>query len=126
MNREAVRTDEAPAPVGPYSQAMKAGAYVFTSGQIALDPKTGQMVQSSIEAETEQVFANLGAVLEAAGTSLTRAVKVLVFLTDMKDFAAVNQVYARYFQEPPPARSCVQVSALPRGARVEIELVAAL
>lgn len=121
---EAVRTDKAPAPVGPYSQAVKCKGYVFTSGQIGLDPGSGQLVQSTIEAETEQVFANLAAVLEAAGTSLAQVVKATVFLTDMRDFAAVNQVYARYFREPFPARSCVQVSALPKGARVEIEVVA--
>jgi 2-iminobutanoate/2-iminopropanoate deaminase len=124
MKKEAVKTEKAPAPVGPYSQAVKLGNLVFTSGQVALDPKTGQMVQSSIEAEAEQVFANLAAVLEAAGTGLDRAIKVLVFLTDMNDFGPVNQVYARHFKEPFPARSCVQVAALPKGAKVEIELVA--
>jgi len=125
MKKE-IRTDKAPAPVGPYSQAVLAGGFVFTSGQIGLDPKTGQMVQGEIEAETEQVFANLAAVLEEAGVSLQQAAKVTVFLTDMGDFGKVNEVYARHFQEPFPARSCFQVSALPKGARVEIELVAGL
>jgi len=125
MKKE-IRTDKAPAPVGPYSQAVLAGGFVFTSGQIGLDPKTGQMVQGGIEAETEQVFANLAAVLEEAGVSLQQAAKVTVFLTDMGDFGKVNEVYARHFQEPFPARSCFQVSALPKGARVEIELVAGL
>ncbi|MEO0082206.1 MAG: RidA family protein [candidate division WOR-3 bacterium] len=125
MKKQAVRTDRAPVPVGPYSQAVRTGELVFTSGQIALDPATGQMKQESIEAETEQVFANLAAVLEAAGSSMDKVVKVLVFLTDMNDFSRMNQVYARHFSEPFPARSCVQVSALPKGARVEIELVAA-
>ncbi|MFO7675374.1 MAG: RidA family protein [bacterium] len=124
MKSEAVRTDRAPAPVGPYSQAVKAGGFVFTSGQIPLDPATGQMAAGDVKAEAEMVFRNLAAVLEAAGTSLDRAVKVLVFLTDMADFGAVNEVYARWFKEPFPARSCVAVAGLPKGARVEIELVA--
>ena len=124
MRREAVHTDRAPAPVGPYSQAVRAGGFVFTSGQIPLDPATGQMVAGDVQAEAEMVFGNLAAVLEAAGTSLDRAVKVLVFLTDMADFGAVNEVYARWFSEPFPARSCVAVAGLPKGARVEIELVA--
>jgi len=124
MTRQAVRTDKAPAPVGPYSQAVRAGGFVFTSGQIPLDAATGRMVEGDVKAEAELVFANLAAVLEAAGTSLDRAVKVLVFLTDMADFGAVNEVYARWFHEPFPARSCVAVAALPKGARVEIELVA--
>jgi len=123
---QAVVSDKAPRPVGPYSQAVKVGNLVFTSGQIPLDPRTGELVKGTIEQETEQVFANLGAVLAAAGTSLERAVKVMVFLTDMNDFAKVNAVYARHFKEPFPARSCVQVGALPKACRVEIEVVAEL
>lgn len=123
--KEAVRTEKAPAPVGPYSQAVVFGELVFSSGQIALDPATGQMVSDSIEAEAEQVFRNLAAVLEAAGSGMDRAVKVTVFLTDLADFGRVNEVYARVFGEPFPARSCFEVSALPKGARVEVEAVAA-
>jgi 2-iminobutanoate/2-iminopropanoate deaminase len=124
MTRESIRTDGAPAPVGPYSQAVKAAGFVFSSGQIPLDPATGRLVAGDVRAEAEMVFRNLAAVLEAAGSSLDRAVKVLVFLTDMADFGAVNEVYARWFKEPYPARSCVAVAGLPKGARVEIELVA--
>jgi 2-iminobutanoate/2-iminopropanoate deaminase len=122
--REAVRTDKAPAPVGPYNQAVTFGDLVFSSGQIALDPATGQMCNDSIEAEAEQVFRNLAAVLEAAGSGMDRAVKVTVFLTDLSDFGRVNEVYARFFGEPFPARSCFEVAALPKGARVEVEAVA--
>jgi 2-iminobutanoate/2-iminopropanoate deaminase len=122
--KQAVQTDKAPAPVGPYSQAIASGELVFSSGQIALDPATGQMVNDTIEAEAEQVFRNLAAVFEAAGSGMDRAVKVTVFLTDLADFGRVNEVYARHFKEPFPARSCFQVSALPKGARVEVEAVA--
>lgn len=121
---EAVRTDGAPAPVGPYSQAVASGELVFSSGQIGLDPKTGKMADAGVEAEAEQVFRNLAAVLEAAGSGMDRALKVTVFLTDMADFGRVNEVYARHFQEPFPARSCFAVAALPKGARVEVEAVA--
>jgi 2-iminobutanoate/2-iminopropanoate deaminase len=120
----AVRTENAPKPIGPYSQAVKVGGFVFTSGQVAINPADGTFVVGDIKRETEQVFANLAAVLKAAGTSLQRAVKVTVFLTDMAQFAAVNEVYARQFGEPFPARSTVQVAALPKGAAVEIEVVA--
>ncbi|MFO7638279.1 MAG: RidA family protein [bacterium] len=124
MKIETIRTEKAPAPVGPYNQAVKVGGFVYSSGQIPLDPATGQMVTGDIRAEAEMVFKNLAAVLEAAGTSLDRAVKVLVFLTDMADFGAVNEVYGRWLKQPYPARSCIAVSALPKDARVEIELVA--
>uniref|UniRef100_A0A7C4CBQ0 RidA family protein n=1 Tax=candidate division WOR-3 bacterium TaxID=2052148 RepID=A0A7C4CBQ0_UNCW3 len=122
--RSAIRSSQAPEPIGPYSQAIKVGNLVFTSGQIALDPGTGSLVRGSIEQETAQVFENLKAVLAAAGTSLDRAVKVTVFLTDMGQFPRVNEVYARYFKEPFPARSTVQVAALPKGVAIEIEVVA--
>lgn len=122
--KQAVQTDSAPKPIGPYSQAVKYGDLVFTSGQIPVDPGTGKMVEADIQAQAEQVFRNLEAVLQAAGTSLQNAVKVTVFLADMADFAKVNEVYARQFEEPFPARSCVEVSALPAQARVEIEVVA--
>ena len=117
--RIAVLTDRAPKPIGPYSQAVRCGNLVFTSGQIPIDPATGDIVK-----ETEQVFANLGAVLAAAGTGLNRAVKTTVYLTDVGQFAKVNEVYARYFCEPFPARSTVQVAALPKGVSVEIDVVA--
>jgi 2-iminobutanoate/2-iminopropanoate deaminase len=122
--KQAVSTENAPKPIGPYSQAVKYGDMVFTSGQIPVDPATGKMVEGDIQAQTEQVFRNLAAVLAAAGTGLQNAVKVTVFLADMADFPKVNEVYARQFEQPFPARSCVEVSALPAGARVEIELAA--
>jgi 2-iminobutanoate/2-iminopropanoate deaminase len=124
VKRRAVLAAKAPKPIGPYSQALTYGGLVFTSGQIAIDPATGGLVTGDIEQETEQVFRNLAAVLEAAGTSLQRAVKVTVFLTDMAQFGKVNEVYAGYFAEPFPARSTVQVAALPRGVSIEIEVVA--
>jgi len=124
MNKEIIATDRAPAAVGPYSQAVRVGDFVFTAGQVALDPATGQMVADNIEAQTRQVLANLSAVLEAAGTSLSNVVKTTVFLADMAEFKAMNAVYAEFFPEGPPARSTVQVAALPLGARVEIEAVA--
>ena len=122
--RKAILTDKAPKPIGPYSQAVQYGNLVFTSGQIPIDPVTGNLVVGDIVKETEQVFVNLAAVLAAAGTSLERAVKTTVFLTDMGLFTKVNEVYARYFHEPFPARSTVQVAALPKGVLVEIEVVA--
>lgn len=126
MERKAVATDRAPAAIGPYSQAVRAGSLVFCSGQIPLDPKTMEMVGGDdVAAQTRQVMVNLGAVLEAAGASLGGAVKATIFLTDLGDFGAVNEVYASYFTDgPPPARACVEVSALPKGAKVEIEVVA--
>ena len=124
MNRQTVLTDKAPKPIGPYSQAVRYGNLVFTSGQIPIDPATGDLVTGDIVNETEQVFANLAAVLAAAGTNLERAVKTTVFLTDMGLFAKVNEVYARHFREPFPARSTVQVAALPKGVSIEIEVVA--
>ncbi len=119
-----VNTEEAPKPVGPYSQAVIVGNLVFTSGQIGIDPKTGELVTGGIAEETEQVIKNLAAVLKSAGAGLDRVLKTLIFITDINQFGTVNQVYARYFQEPYPARSTVQVTALPKGARVEIEAVA--
>ena len=125
MNREIITTDQAPKAIGPYSQAVRAGGLVFTSGQIPLDPATGEMVGGDdIRAQTERVMENLAQVLRAAGTSFGNVVKSTIFLTDLADFVAVNEVYGACFPSAPPARSTVQVAALPRGARVEIELVA--
>ena len=121
MNK--IYTEKAPAAVGPYSQAMVVNGLVYTSGQIALDPATGEMAGTSIEEQAEQVMKNLVAILEAAGTKPENAVKTLCFLTDMSDFAAFNAVYARYFTEK-PARSCVEVRALPKGAICEVEVIA--
>jgi 2-iminobutanoate/2-iminopropanoate deaminase len=124
--KTAVRTEEAPAPFqgAPYSQAIRSGNFVFVSGQLALRPGHGEMVGDSIEEQTEQVFANLRAILEAAGSGLDRLVKTTVFLTDLGDFAGMNEVYARHVGEVPPARATIEVSALPSGAKVEIEAIA--
>jgi 2-iminobutanoate/2-iminopropanoate deaminase len=122
----AVQTDRAPAAIGPYSQAVIANGFVFTAGQIALDPLTGQVVAGDVVAQTEQVLANLAAVLEAAGTSWASVVRTTVYLHDMTDFPAVNQVYARVLGAARPARSTVQAAALPRGVLVEIDAIAAL
>jgi len=122
--RQRIQTDNAPAAIGPYSQAIKAGGFVFCSGQVALDPQTGQFVAGGVAEQTEQVLKNLSAVLEAAGSSLDQVVKTTVFLADMKEFSEMNEVYARFFSEPPPARATVAAAGLPRDARVEIEAVA--
>ena len=120
----AVATDKAPEAIGPYSQAQVVGDFVFTSGQIGLDPATGEL-RKGLEAQCEQVFQNLSAVLEAAGSSIAKSVKTTVFITDMSSFSTVNEIYAKYFSEPYPARSCVEVSELPKGALIECEIVAA-
>src|SRR5437588_6420222 len=119
-----VTTDKAPKAIGPYSQAVIAGDLIFTSGQIALDPATQQMVTGDIRAQTERVMDNLAAVLSAAGSGFDQVVKATIFVIDLNDFAAVNEIYGKRFPQDPPARSTVQVAALPKGARVEIELVA--
>lgn len=124
MRKEIIHTDNAPAAVGPYSQAVRVGNMVFTAGQIGLDPATGKMVADDITVQTERVLENLTAVLSAAGSSLENVIKCTVFLKDMGEFAAMNAVYGRYFQQNPPARSAVQVAALPLGGRVEIEAIA--
>jgi 2-iminobutanoate/2-iminopropanoate deaminase len=120
-----VSTERGPKPIGPYSQAIKANGFVYLSGQVALDPKTGEMVGSDIRQQTERVFENIKGILEAAGANLHHVVKTTVFLKDMNDFSAMNEVYARYFTSAPPARSTVQVSRLPKDALVEIEVIAA-
>ena len=128
MDKEAVRTEGAPAPFqgSPYSQAIRANGFVFVSGQLALRPDHAEIVGEGITEQTEQVFSNLAAILEAAGSGLDRLVKTTVFLTDLGDFAGMNEVYARHVGDRPPARSTVEVAKLPSGALVEIEAVATL
>ena len=125
--KSAIQTDQAPAAIGPYSQAVRVGDFVYTSGQVALDPITGQLHGASAAEQTVRIFENLKAVLAAAGTDLSRVFKTVVFLKDMKDFAAMNAVYAQYLAPPgvvPPARSTVEVARLPKDALVEIEVIA--
>jgi 2-iminobutanoate/2-iminopropanoate deaminase len=124
MKLKTIATDKAPAAIGPYSQAVQAGELVFFSGQIALDPATGEMIQGDVVLQAERVMANIAAVLAAAGADFTNVVKTTVFLVDMGDFAAVNEVYGRSFPDHKPARSTVAVKSLPRGALVEIEVIA--
>ncbi len=122
--KEIVSTDKAPGAIGPYSQAVKTGGFVFCSGQIPIDPATGEFVSNDVAEQTDQVLKNLSAVLEAAGSSLNEVVKTTVFLADMNDFAAMNEIYGKYFSDNKPARATVQAARLPRDARVEIECVA--
>lgn len=124
--KQVVKTGRAPEAIGPYSQAIKAGGFVFVSGQIPIDPETGQFVAGGITEQTRQVMKNLGAVLDAAGSDLQLVVKTSVFLADMEEFAAMNEVYGKFFSDEPPARATVQAGRLPRDARVEIEAVALL
>ena len=121
--KEIISTEHAPSAIGPYSQAVKTGNMVFVSGQIPIDPQTGEFVSSEVAAQTEQVLKNLSAVLEAAGSSLNNVVKTTVFLADMNDFAAMNEIYGRFFSDNKPARATVQAARLPRDARVEIEAI---
>ena len=122
--KQIVKTESAPQAIGPYSQAVVAGGFVFASGQIPIDPETGQFVEGGVGEQTAQVLRNLSKVLEAAGSDLSRVVKTTVFLADMNDFAAMNETYATFFTEEPPARSTVQAARLPRDARVEIDVIA--
>lgn len=124
MSKEAISTARAPAAIGPYAQAIRAGNLLFVSGQIPLDPATGQMVDGDIAVQTERVLKNLAAILEAAGSSLARVLKTTVYLRDLEDFAQMNTVYAKFLGEHPPARATVQVARLPRDAAVEIDLIA--
>ena len=124
--RTAVSTDGAPKAIGPYSQAIRAGSLLFLSGQIPIDPATGQMVDGDIAQQTQRVFKNLEAILTAAGASFDNVVRTTVYLVDMSDFAAMNEVYGTYFSSPAPARATVQAARLPRDARVEIDLIASL
>ena len=122
--KDAIVTDSGPKAIGPYSQAIRANGFVFVSGQIALDPRTQELVSGDITAQTERVLENVKGILQAAGSSLEKVVRSTVFLTDMNEFAAMNQVYARYFRLDPPARSTVQAARLPRDVRVEIDVIA--
>ena len=124
--REIIQTEQAPQAIGPYSQAIRAGGFVFASGQIPIDPQTGQFIAGGIAQQTEQVLKNLSAVLEAAGSGLDHIVKTTVFLADMQEFVAMNEVYGKFFTMEPPARATVEASRLPRDARVEIEAIALL
>lgn len=124
MPREVIATPEAPQAIGPYSQAIRVGGLVFVSGQIPLDPRTGQLVAGGVEEQTRRVLLNIQAILEAAGLSLKNVVRTTVFLTDLADFPKMNEVYAEFFPESPPARTTVQAAALPRGARVEVDAIA--
>lgn len=126
MPKRVVKTERAPAAIGPYSQALVANGFVFVSGQIPINPQTGQLVTGDIQAQTRQCLENLKAILEAAGSSMGKLVKVTVFAKDLQNFQAINHVYAEYFKEDPPARSFVEVSRLPRDAAIEIEGIALL
>ena len=124
MTRKVLSTDGAPKAIGPYSQGIDSGSLVFLSGQVALDPATGQMIAGGIVEQTDRILKNLEAVLKASGLTLNHVVRTTVFLVDLGDFAAMNEVYARHFPKDPPARSTVQVAALPKGARIEIDAIA--
>jgi 2-iminobutanoate/2-iminopropanoate deaminase len=124
MSRSVISTQDAPQAIGPYSQAVRAGDLIFASGQLPVDPVSGQLVEGDVGAMTRQIFANVSAVLAAAGSSLERVAKVTVFLADMGDFAEMNAAYAEFFPTDPPARSTVQVARLPKDARIEIEVIA--
>lgn len=122
--KNVVTTDRGPKPIGPYSQAIKANGFIFLAGQVALDPKSGELVGSEIRQQTERALENIKGILEGAGVNLHHVIKTTVFLKDMNDFAGMNEIYARYFTAAPPARSTVQVSRLPKDALVEIEVIA--
>jgi 2-iminobutanoate/2-iminopropanoate deaminase len=123
--RHAVSTPSAPKAIGPYSQGIRAGSLLFVSGQVPIDPATGQIIDGDIAAQTRRVFANIGEILKAGGATFDHVVRTTVFLADMNDFAAMNEVYATYFTSPAPARATVEVSRLPKDARVEIDVIAA-
>ena len=124
--KEPVLTDHGPKPIGPYSQAIRANGFLYVSGQVGLDPQTGALTGTTIQEQTERTLQNVKGIVEAAGVKLTHVVKTTVFLKDMNDFAAMNEVYARYFTSAPPARSTVQVARLPKDALVEMEVIAVL
>jgi 2-iminobutanoate/2-iminopropanoate deaminase len=122
--KKIISTNEAPGAIGPYSQAVRSGSFLFCSGQIPLDPKSGQIVPGEIDAQTRRVLDNIGAVLKAEDLTFDHVVKTTIFLTNLGDFQTVNEIYASYFKQDPPARSTIQVAALPKGANVEIEVIA--
>jgi 2-iminobutanoate/2-iminopropanoate deaminase len=122
--REVIATDQAPQAIGPYSQAIRAQGLIFTSGQIAIDPATAQIIASNVSAQTDRVLKNLSAILQASGSSLEKVLRCTVFLKNMGDFAAMNEVYGRYFQQEPPARSTVEVARLPKDVLIEIDVIA--
>ena len=124
MSKTAIATDKAPAAIGPYSQAIRANGLVFTSGQVAIDPATQQVISGDVAAQTDRVMKNITGILEAAGTSLDKVLRCTVFLKNMNDFAAMNEVYGRYFNQNPPARSTVEVARLPKDVLVEIDTIA--
>ena len=124
MKKRVIQTDQAPAAIGPYSQAVRVGNFLYTSGQIALDPQSGEFLSGEIEQETERTIENISAILKAGGLSLDNVIKTTVYLTDLSHFARMNHIYEKYFSGNKPARACVQVAALPKGAKVEIEAIA--
>ena len=124
MERQIIQTTDAPAAIGPYSQAIRAGGFLFVSGQIPIDPASGELVQGGIEAETRQVLNNVRAILEAADSSLEKVVKATIFIADVNQFGTINEIYAEYFKWEPPARACVEVARLPKDVQIEIEAVA--
>lgn len=124
--KKVISTEKAPAAIGPYSQATVVGEMVFTSGMIPINPATGELVTDSVEAQAEQAISNLKALLEASGSSMEKVVKTVVFISDMEDFAKINEVYAKFFVEPFPSRSCVQVARLPKDVAIEIEAIATI
>ena len=125
MKKRIIHTNQAPTAIGPYSQAIRIGDFLYTSGQIALDPESGQFLFGEIEEETEQTIKNISAIIQAEGLNLENVIKTTVYLSDLKNFERMNQVYEKYFSKNKPARACVQVAALPKGAKVEIDAIAA-
>ena len=124
MNKRIIQTELAPAAIGPYSQAIRIGDFLYTSGQIALDPKSGKFLSGEIKEETEQTLKNISAILQADGLELENVIKTTVYLSDLNDFVQMNQIYEKYFSKNKPARACVQVAALPKGAKIEIDAIA--
>ena len=124
MNKRIIQTNLAPAAIGPYSQAIRIGDFLYTSGQIALDPESGMFLSGEIEEETEQTLKNISAILQAGGVNFENVIKTTVYLSDLNDFTRMNQVYEKYFSKNKPARACVQVAALPKGAKIEIDAIA--
>lgn len=121
--KKVISTDQAPAAIGPYSQAIEIGNFVFTSGMIPINPATGELVTGSVEAQAEQVFSNLQHLIEASGSSMDKVIKTVVFIQNMEDFGKINEIYAKYFPEPYPARSCVEVARLPKDVALEVEAI---